>query len=72
VAGSGTLIGNSLFGAGDTLGSRIVEQFPGSTSLQVSSLFFCAVILLVIELAVNLAAQMIVRRSARRQGVLGR
>jgi phosphate transport system permease protein len=72
VIGSGTLIGNSLFGAGDTLGSRIVEQFPGSTSLQVSSLFFCAVILLVIELAVNLAAQLIVRRSARRQGVLGR
>lgn len=67
--GTGSLIGNSLFGNGDTLGSRIAEQFEGATGRQLSSLFFCAVILLVIELAVNLAAQMIVRRSARRQGV---
>jgi len=67
--GAGSLIGNSLFGNGDTLASRIAEQFPGTTSIQVSSLFYCAVILLVIELSVNLAAQLIVRRSARRQGV---
>jgi phosphate transport system permease protein len=70
--GSGSLIGNSLFGNGDTLGSRIAEQFSGSTGPWTSSLFFCAVILLVIEIAVNLAAQWIVRRSARRQGVLAR
>ena len=70
--GSGSQIGNSLFGNGDTLGSRLAEQFPGTTSIQVSALFFCAVILLVIELAVNLAAQLIVRRSAARQGSLAR
>jgi phosphate transport system permease protein len=70
--GSGSLVGNSLFGNGDALGSRIAEQFSGSTGIWTSSLFFCAVILLVIELAVNLAAQLIVRRSARRQGVLAR
>jgi phosphate transport system permease protein len=70
--GSGSLIGNSLFGNGDTLGSRLAEQFSSSTGMWLSSLFYCAVILLVIELAVNLAAQLIVRRSARRQGVLVR
>jgi phosphate transport system permease protein len=70
--GSGSLIGNSLFGGGDTLGSRVVEQFPGQTSIQTSSLFYCAVVLLVMELAVNFAAQLIVRRSARRQGVPAR
>jgi phosphate transport system permease protein len=72
VIGSGSLIGNSLFGNGDSLGSRIAEQFPGESNPQVASLFFCAVILLVMELAVNLAAQLIVRRSARRQGLLAR
>jgi phosphate transport system permease protein len=70
--GAGSSIGNSLFGNGDTLGSRIVEQFPAQTSIQLASLFYCAVVLLVIELAVNFAAQLIVRRSARRQGVLAR
>jgi phosphate transport system permease protein len=70
--GTGSLIGNSLFGNGDTLGSRLAEQFPGTTNVQVSALFFCAVILLVIELAVNLAAQLIVRRSAHRQGLVAR
>jgi phosphate transport system permease protein len=70
VIGTGSLVGNSLFGNGDTLGSRVIEQFPAQTSLQTSSLFYCAVILLVIELAVNFAAQLVVRRSARRQGGL--
>jgi phosphate transport system permease protein len=70
--GSGSLIGNSLFGSGDTLGSRIVEQTPAQTAIQTAALFYCAVVLLVMELAVNFAAQLIVRRSARRQGVLAR
>ncbi len=67
--GGGSLIGNSLFGNGDTLGSRLAEQFQGSAGIWTSSLFFCALILLVMEIAVNFAAQWIVRRSARRQGV---
>ncbi|HEY1778244.1 MAG TPA: phosphate ABC transporter permease subunit PstC [Solirubrobacteraceae bacterium] len=70
--GSGSLIGNSLFGNGDTLASRLAEQFPGTSSPQVAALFYCAVVLLVIELAVNFAAQLIVRRSARRQGLPAR
>ena len=70
VIGSGSLIGNSLFGNGDALASRVIDQFPGQTDRQLQSLFFCAVILLVMELAVNLAAQLIVRRSNRRQGIL--
>ena len=71
--GSGPLIGNSLFGNGDSLGSRLAEQFGAAqTALQLSSLFYGALVLLVIEIAVNFAAQLIVRRSARRQGVLAR
>ena len=72
VIGAGSTIGNSLFGNGDSLASRMVEQFPGNSSDQLSALFYCAVVLLVIELAVNLAAQLIVRRSARRQGLVAR
>ncbi len=53
----------SLFGSGDTLASRIAEQFQGATSkLQLSSLFYLAAILLVIGLVTNLIAQLIVRR----------
>ncbi|MGD1050402.1 MAG: phosphate ABC transporter permease subunit PstC [Solirubrobacteraceae bacterium] len=66
---SGSSINANLFGPGDTLASRIPEQFLGSTGLWNSSLFYCAVILLVMELAVNLAAQLIVRRFERRVGL---
>jgi len=68
VVGGGSLAGPalihaSLFGPGDTLASRIANQFPGATSsLQIASLFYLAVILLVIGLLANLAAQTIVRR----------
>ena len=68
--GAGPAISTNLFANGDTLASRIAEQFPGRRpSIQTASLFYCAVILLVIELVVNLAAQLIVRRFERRQGV---
>ncbi len=53
----------SLFGGGDTLASRIAEQFQGAvTNVQISSLFYLAAILLVIGLVTNLIAQLIVRR----------
>jgi phosphate transport system permease protein len=53
----------SLFGSGDTLASRIAEEFVGyQTKLQLSSLFYLAAILLVIGLVTNLIAQVIVRR----------
>ena len=67
--GGGTAIGNSLFGNGDTLASKIAETFPGPDHIFTASLFYCAVILLVVELAVNLAAQLIVYRFERRQGL---
>jgi phosphate transport system permease protein len=66
----GSSIGTSLFGAGDTFASRIAEEFIGSTGRWMASLFYCAVILLVMELAVNFGAQMIVRRFERRVGVV--
>jgi len=71
VIGAGTTINANFFATGDTLASRIAEQFIGAVSkLQTASLFYCALILLVMELAANLAAQLIVRRYERRQGLL--
>jgi phosphate transport system permease protein len=66
---SGGVFGNSLFNNGDTLASKIAEVFPGTNHLFTASLFYLAVILLVIELIVNLAAQLIVYRFERRQGL---
>ncbi len=53
----------SLFGPGDTLASRVANEYQGATStLQVSSLFYLSAILLVIALMVNAGARLIVRR----------
>jgi phosphate transport system permease protein len=63
VIGAGNLIHSSLFQPGDTLASRIADQYAGATTkLFVASLFYLAVVLLVIELVVNVAAQLIARR----------
>jgi phosphate transport system permease protein len=63
VMGAGSGIHWSLFKTGDTLASRIAGQYQGAaTNLQIASLVYLAVILLVISLLVNLAAQVIVRR----------
>jgi phosphate transport system permease protein len=69
------VIGNSLgrpssiFGATDTLASRIANQYQGAaTALQTSSLAYLAVILLVFSLVANMSAQLIVRRIRRRMG----
>ena len=63
VIGAGSTIQTSLFKSGDTLASRIALQFPGAlTELHKSSLYYCALILLVISLAANLAANWIGRR----------
>jgi phosphate transport system permease protein len=65
IAGAGSRIQSSLFTPGDTLASRIAEQFQGAVSkLQISSLFYLAGLLLVIGLATNLIALVIVRRFA--------
>lgn len=63
VIGAGSTIQSSLFKSGDTLASRIALQFPGAlTELHQASLYYCALILLVISLVANLAASWIGRR----------
>jgi phosphate transport system permease protein len=67
VIGNNVAIHWSLFDAGDTLASRIAGQYIGAdTKLQVNSLVYLAVILLVFSLVVNVLAQIIVRRVAGR------
>jgi phosphate transport system permease protein len=61
----------NLFNAGDTLASRIAAEYQGAVSnLQVASLIYLGLILLGFELIVNLIAQVIVRRVARKQGLV--
>jgi phosphate transport system permease protein len=63
VIGAGNVIHASLFQPGDTAASRIADQYPGATtSLQIASLFYLGLILLVIGLLANIAAQVIGRR----------
>jgi phosphate transport system permease protein len=53
----------SLFKSGDTLASRIAAQYQGAaTNIQVASLVYLALILLLISLITNFTAQLIVRR----------
>jgi phosphate transport system permease protein len=63
VIGAGNFIHASLFQTGDTLASRIADQYQGATTkLQIASLFYLGLILLVIGLLANIAAQLIARR----------
>jgi phosphate transport system permease protein len=62
VVGGGTKVATSLFLPGDTLASRLATQFPGAVSdLQVSSLYYLGVLLLVIGIGANLTAVWISR-----------
>jgi phosphate transport system permease protein len=70
VIGGGVSINWNLFQTGDTLASKIAASYQGADSnIQISALVYLALVLLVFSLVVNLAAQWIVRRVARRQGV---
>jgi phosphate transport system permease protein len=70
VVGGGVFIHWSLFSGGDTLASKIAASYQGATTkLQTGSLIYLAVILLVFSLVMNFAAQWIVRRVARKQGL---
>lgn len=63
VVGGGQKVVASLFAPGDTLASRIASQFPSALSnLQISSLYYLGVILLVIGVSANLVAVWIARR----------
>ena len=69
VAGDGLGIHVNLFDTGQTLGGKIALNYQGAGSaLATSSLIYLAVILLVFSILVNLLAQLIVRRAARRKG----
>jgi ABC-type phosphate transport system permease subunit len=51
------------------MGAKIAIQFLNAAgNLEISSLVYLGLILLVVSLAVNLLAQIIVRRAARRHG----
>jgi phosphate transport system permease protein len=70
VIGNNVAINADLFKPGDTLASRIAGQYQGAdTALQVSSLVYLAVILLVFSLVTNIIAQIVVRRVAGRHRV---
>jgi phosphate transport system permease protein len=69
VIGDGLGIHVNLFNLGQTLGGKIALNSQGTASgLETSSLVYLALILLVFSIIVNLVAQFIVRRSARRLG----
>ena len=62
----------NLFQPSDTLASKIAAEYQGAaTNLDVASLIYLALILLVFSLVVNIFAQWIVRGIARRQGLAG-
>lgn len=70
VIGGGTVIRWNLFGQGDTLASKIAAEYQGATSnLDVASLVYLGLILLVLSLIANITAQWIVRSVARTHGV---
>jgi phosphate transport system permease protein len=60
----------NLFHPGDSIAAKLASEYSNATSnLETSSLFYLALILLVFSLLINILAQMIVRRVARRQGL---
>jgi phosphate transport system permease protein len=53
----------TLFAPGDTIASRVANQYQGATTtIQISALIYLALILLVITFLTNLAAQRVVKR----------
>src|SRR5438445_6764885 len=70
VIGTGVGIHWNLFDTGDTLASKIAASSQGAQSnIQVASLVYLRLILLVFSLLMNVSAQVIVRRVARSRGV---
>ena len=69
VIGATTGINVNFFKPGNTLAAQIAGNYQGASSgLETSSLIYLGLILLVFSIIVNLVAQFIVRRSARRLG----
>jgi phosphate transport system permease protein len=71
VIGNNVAINWSLFEPGDTLASRIAGQYEGAdNALQLASLVYLGVILLIFSLIANVIAQIIVRRVAGRHRIV--
>ncbi len=69
VIGGGVGIHWDLFSTGDTLASKIAASYQGAqNNIQVASLIYLGLILLVFSLVMNVSAQVLVRRAARSQG----
>jgi phosphate transport system permease protein len=70
VIGNQNVIHWSWFNFGNTLASNIANKFQGASyyHLEPSALFYCAAILLVFTLVVNVSAQVIVKRFELKQG----
>jgi phosphate transport system permease protein len=63
VIGNFIPLGHSLFGSGDTIASRVANQYQGAaTDRQIAALIYLALVLLVITFVANYAAQRIVKR----------
>ncbi len=63
VIGAGNSINRSLFAPGDTLASKIAATYQGASSnVEIASLAYLGVILLIISLVTNVTAQVIVNR----------
>jgi phosphate transport system permease protein len=70
VIGGYTGISVNFFNPGNTLASQMAQNYAGlQTALATSSLLYLGLILLLFSILVNLFAQFIVRRAARRQGL---
>jgi len=70
VIGGFTGISVNFFNPGNTLASQMAQNYAGlQTAVATSSLLYLGLILLVFSILVNLFAQFIVRRAARRQGL---
>jgi phosphate transport system permease protein len=70
VIGAGNEVHTSLFATGDTLASRIANQFAGALGkMHISALFYLATVLLVLGVVTNLLAQFIGHRFDRRVAV---
>jgi phosphate transport system permease protein len=69
VIGNSDQLHQSIFAPGDTLASRLANQYQGAVSdLQISALIYLALILLVITFVTNVVARLIVRRFELRAG----
>ena len=64
------MIESITFDFGNTLASNIANKFQGAGyyHLEPSALFYCAAILLIFTLVVNVSAQVIVKRFELKQG----